>query len=187
MFERNRVDNALQTTSVPAEITLEDGLVTKGRFVINASRSIFDVLNGEGRFIEFETYEGEKSLLAKARLASVKIVSVPGANNLRARAREADAFDPHSILGVASGAPWDDVRRAYVALSKTYHPDRFAGMDLPAEVLDYLAVMARRVNAAYTALEVPHLAQKRAVVERAKPIFTSPQRFGAAPSRPVTP
>ena len=65
MFERNRVDNSLQQTAVPAEITLTSGEVLKGKFVIAASRSIYDVLNGESQFLDFETDGGERALLAK--------------------------------------------------------------------------------------------------------------------------
>jgi hypothetical protein len=39
-----------------------------------------------------------------------------------------------------------------------------------------MSAMARRVNAAYAALEVPMQAAKRAVIEKAKPVYTSTQR-----------
>jgi curved DNA-binding protein CbpA len=61
---------------------------------------------------------------------------------------------------------------AYFALAKAYHPDRYATAELPAEVRDYLAAMARRINAAHAALDVP---QKRQAL-RQEPIFTSPGR-----------
>lgn len=176
MFERNKVDNSLQQSTVPAEITLLSGEIIKGRFVINASRSIYDVLNGETQFLDFETYDGDRSLISKATLTAIKIVSMPASNGLKSRIRDADTFDPHAVLGVPASAPWDDVRHAYIKLSKVYHPDLFTGVTLPVEVRDYLAAMARRINAAYHALEVPQQAMKRAEVEKAKPIFTSPQR-----------
>lgn len=176
MFDRNRIDNPLQQITVPAEITLHSGEIMKGRFYINASRAIYDVLNGESQFLEFETYGGEKAWIAKATLASVRMINVPAANGLNARMADQAHFDPYQVLNVSMTTPWDDVRAAYVKLSKIYHPDLFAGVTLPREVSDYLSAMARRINAAYRALEVPHLAAKRAVVEKAKPIFTSPVR-----------
>jgi curved DNA-binding protein CbpA len=78
---------------------------------------------------------------------------------------------------VSSGAAWDDVRQAYLTLSKTYHPDLYSSVALPAEVKEYLAAMARRINAAYRALEEPQQTAKRATIEKAKPVFTSPQRL----------
>ena len=63
-------------------------------------------------------------------------------------------------------------RRQVFRLAKAYHPDRYATAELPAEVRDYLAAMARRINAAHAALEVP--LKKQAV--RQEPVFTSPGR-----------
>lgn len=177
MFERNRVDNTLQHMTVPAHITLNDGSVHKGKFIVSAARSIYDVLNGETKFLEFETFTGERSLIAKATLASINIVNVPAAGGLKAKLADGDTFDPHAVLGVTRDAAWDDVRQAYLKLSKVYHPDLYANVALPLEVKDYLAAMARRINAAYKALEEPQQAAKRAVIEKAKPVFTSPQRF----------
>ena len=65
VFERNRVDNSLQQMTVPAEITLQDGSIHRGKFLITAARSIFEVLNGETKFLEFETYDGTHSLIAR--------------------------------------------------------------------------------------------------------------------------
>ena len=177
MFERNRVDNTLQQMTVPAEMTLADGSVHKGKFVIAAARSIFDVLNGETKFLEFESYTGERALIAKATIAAINLTAVPAASGLRSRTSDGDQFDPYVELGVQQGAAWDDIRHAYLKLSKIYHPDLFVSVALPAEVKEYLSAKARRSNAAYRALEVPQIAAKRAVVEKAKPIFTSPQRF----------
>lgn len=176
MFERNKIDNSAQQTTVPAELVLEGGEVLKGRFLISVSRNIFDVLNGDGHFIEFETYQGERSLIARSTIKSVKLVSVSSANQLKGRVRETEGFDPHQVLGVTAETAFDDVRAAYLRLSKIYHPDRFHGVDLPAEVRDYLAAMARRINAAYAALEAPVQASRRAAIAKAQPIFTSPVR-----------
>lgn len=176
MFERNKVDNAVQQMTVPAELTLDDGQVLKGRFVVSANRNIYDVLNGETYFLDFETYDGERALIARATIRAVRIVPVANVNHLRGRVRENEAFDSYTILGVLQGAPWDDVRAAYVNLSKVYHPDRFANVALPAEVREYLSAMARRINAAYAALEAPVQAAKRAAMAKSAPVFTSPMR-----------
>ncbi|MGQ0455963.1 MAG: J domain-containing protein [Hyphomicrobium sp.] len=177
MFERNRVDNGAQQSTVPAELTLASGEVLKGKFVIPASRSIMAALNGDATFFEFETYDGARTLLAKATIASIRLVPIPTAPSLAARMRDVEGFSPHVVLGVAPDAAWDDVRQAYLTLSKTYHPDCFAGVQLPSEVRDYFSVMARRINAAYEALEVPHQVVREPKSEKAKPIYTSPQRL----------
>jgi curved DNA-binding protein CbpA len=85
-------------------------------------------------------------------------------------------FDPFAILGVTADSSHDEVKSAWHRLSKTYHPDRYAAAELPAEVLDYLSAMARRINSAYAALEAPVAAERRAASLRATPIYTSRPR-----------
>jgi hypothetical protein len=172
MFERGRVDNLAEQSAVPVEIAFADGTAAKGKMLVPAGKSVADALNGTGSFVEFEPYGGDKSYLAKAQLASVRLVGVPKAPNLQARLIDVDGFDPHRILGLSVGAGREEVRAAYFALAKAYHPDRYATAELPAEVRAYLGAMARRINAAHAALEAP---QKRQAA-RAEPVFTSPGR-----------
>ena len=172
MFERNKVDNGPEMSAVPVEAALADGSVVEGKLLVPMGKCVADALNGAAAFVEFEPYGGERSFLAKAQLASVKLIGVPKVPNLGARLADADGFDPHGVLGVAVGASREEVRQAYFALAKAYHPDRYAAAELPAEVRDYLAAMARRINAAHAALDVP---QKRQAL-RQEPIFTSPGR-----------
>lgn len=176
MFERNKIDNAAQQMTVPADLTLDDGEVVKGRFLVSASRNIFDVLNSDANFLEFETYDGDRALIARSTIKAVRLMPVVTANHLKGRMRESETFDPYQILGVTQDASFDDIRAAYLKLSKVYHPDRFHGVDLPQEVRDYLAAMVRRINSAFGALEAPVQAARRAQIAKARPIFTSPIR-----------
>lgn len=178
MFERNKVDNGANShhqSAIPAELTLSDGEVLAGHFIISASRAFSDVLNGEAQFFEFEPFNGERRFIAKSAIRSVKLLQVGSAAGLATRRPVEGAFDPYTTLGLKADAEWDDIRHAYLRLAKTYHADRFASVDLPAEVRDYLQAMSRRVNAAYVALEAPRLAVRK-VSMRAQPIYTSPAR-----------
>jgi DnaJ domain len=172
MFERNRVDNAPEVSAVPVEITLLDGTLIKGKLLVPILKTAADTLNGGTAFIEFEPYGGEKRYIAKAQLAAVKPVGVPRVPGLQSRLRDSGEFDPYAVLGLAHGAAREQIREAYVALAKAYHPDRYVNVVLPPEVGDYLAAMARRINAAHAALEAPE--KRRAM--RQEPIFTSPGR-----------
>ena len=176
MFERNKVDNQPETSAVTIEASLDDGRILKGKVAIPMQRTIYDVLNGPGSFIDFEPFDGERHLIAKSTLRSLKMIATGRGPNLQARLRDADGFDPYAILGVPRGSAWDDVKAAYHRLAKAYHPDRYSSAELPREVADYLAAMARRVNAAYAALEVPQAARKQAVAARSAPVYTSPSR-----------
>ncbi len=67
------------------------------------------------------------------------------------------ASTPTPSSASRAGASRDEVRQAYLRLAKAYHPDRYASVELPEEVRDYLSAMARRVNAAHAALETPRV------------------------------
>jgi DnaJ domain len=154
MFERNRVDrlNEPEKASTAVEVTLEDGEIVTGRVFFAATRSLGDELNNASGFIDFEAYDGNRFFLAKGSVQVVRPRAVPKADQLARAQTKNDQFNPWTILGIADGSGKDEVREAYHRLVKQYHPDRFAGMELPIEVKDYLNSMARRVNAAYTAL-----------------------------------
>ena len=170
MFERNRIDNVPEPNAIPVEAALTDGTTAKGKVLVPAGKGLADVLNSTGGFIELEAYGGERSYLSKSQLARVTPLGVPKLPNLGARLSDPGGFHPHAVLGLTEGASRDEVRQAYFRLAKAYHPDRYATAELPEEVRDYLAAMARRINAAYAALEVP--LKKQAV--REQPVFTSP-------------
>jgi hypothetical protein len=177
MFERNKVDNAAPpSVPVSVEIECDDRTVVKGRLIISGARTLAEVLNGSGQFIEFEPYDGPRRLVSKSIVRSIQTVNVPDARQLAARRREIEGFDPHSVLGVAADAPFDEVRNAYVRLSKIYHPDRYQSMELPPEVREYLAAMAARINIAYGALEKLMVAEKSRAAARSEPIYTSRPR-----------
>lgn len=174
MFERNKTDSGLQQIAVPAEISLDDGRTLKGRFIMSAARTLYDLLNGEGQFLEFEPYGGERCWFSKASLKTVKLVNVPQAKDLSARIKDSD--DPYVILGLPADAPFEDVRKTFHRLVMTYHPDRYATAVLPNEVREYLATMARRVNTAYGALEAAEHTVKIIKVQRSEAVYTSPVR-----------
>lgn len=170
MFERNKVDTVTRLHTVNVEIECHDGCTLSGRIAIPASRPLLDALNGQGCFIEFEPFEGERRLLAKSALRSIRLLRPPKAPRLDADAPDRSGFDPHAILEVTKGIDADGLRRAYLERSKAYHPDRFASVELPAEVTAYLETMARRVNMAYEALQPEATAIKPV---RSEPVWQS--------------
>lgn len=176
MFERNRVDTMTQSQQValPVEVTLDDGTLLKGRFLISANRPVHEVLNGPTLFLEFQPYGGEASLIAKATIRAIKLVNAPNAQQLKSGARIADTFDPHQILGVAADASPDEIRRAYHELAKVYHPDRYATAVLPDEVRDYLAATVRRINLAFQALDRSRVETSQKARARSEAVYTSP-------------
>ena len=151
MFDRSRNDRAEGPVTV--EITLEDGRELQGQFIITPGRTLTEVLNGTSSFMEFEPFGGQRTFVAKAALHAIKPLNVSAVPNLAAGLKDAGVFDPFAVLGLKPDATADEVRHAYLGLAKIYHPDRYAAADLPGEVRDYLAAMARRINAAHDAVQ----------------------------------
>lgn len=176
MFERNRVDNMTQgqQAALPVEITLDDGSLLRGRFLVSANRPVHEILNGPTLFLEFQPYGGESSLIAKSTIRAIKLVNAPNAHQLKSGARPGEAFDPHQILGVTPDATADEIRRAYHELAKIYHPDRYATAMLPDEVREYLAATVRRINLAFQALDRSRIEASHRATARSEAVYTSP-------------
>lgn len=178
MFERNRVETA-QPTAVPVELTTIDGDRIQGRMVIAAGRTIFDALNGNGSFVEFEPYRGERRYVAKTMLRDVRLLSMPKAQPLPAARDDDDVTsEPHTVLGVAKDASMSEVKAAWLRLTKAYHPDRYAGVELPGEVTRYLDATVRRINAAYKVMEKIHRSAAAAPAPATGTFYRMPRRFG---------
>ncbi|MEL6299965.1 MAG: J domain-containing protein [Pseudomonadota bacterium] len=167
MFERNRIDNNRDVVAVGAQVELSDGVQLTGKMIVTRARDVQETLNGSDPFIAFEPYGEDRMLIAKAQIRSVRPIEPAAVPSLSARIRDRDGFDPHTVLGVAKRADWDEIRSAFHKLSLAYHPDRYANASLPADVTDYLAATARQINAAYSALEAAHY--RPAGADRAAP------------------
>lgn len=57
--------------------------------------------------------------------------------------------DPYKILGVSSDATDDEVKKAYLALARKYHPDKYTDSDLS----DLASEKMKEVNAAYEEIQ----------------------------------
>ncbi len=162
--------------AVPVEIELMGGEIEKGKLILSSSQAPLDIINQPGGFLEFAPYAGEPRLVSKSTIASIRLVGVPRAPALRTRNGLTDDFEPYMILGVPQGSAWEDVRNAYIELSRSYHPDRYSSALLPPEVVGYLETMARRINAAYAALEAAERTAKRYRADLMPAVYTSRSR-----------
>ena len=152
MFERNRVDNRAETL-VAVEVTLADGSRVVGRAVLAPGKQVYKLLEGDEAFVYVETFEGDGTFVPKAEIKGLKVINTGRNAGAMLMTPDARNFDPYRILALDKAAAFDDIREAYVRLSKLYHPDRYAGVDLPREVKTYLEAMAKNVNAAFQALK----------------------------------
>jgi hypothetical protein len=170
MFERHSFEP--ETVAVNVIIQTGDNTRMTGRILAPRTRGLAEVMNGPSLFVDFETTDGDRLLLAKSAIKSVRSLHATRPADLQERVKDAAGFDPRSILGVSPTASRAEVRQAYLTLAKTYHPDRYASTELPAEVRDYLSAMTRRINAAYAFLQ-PQVTERPAAAQRAEAAYTA--------------
>ena len=151
MFERTKIDNTSKNP-VACELVFDDGREMLGHLLVGNLRGIIEELNAPGDFIEFEAVDRQRTFLGKRSIRSARSAAVAKVEPLDRRIREGVPFDPYVVLGVERSADRETIKRAYHALAKAYHPDRMQAIDLPNEIVDYATAMAKRINAAYSAL-----------------------------------
>lgn len=71
---------------------------------------------------------------------------------IKARHIEPPADDPYVMLGLAPGASFGEVRAAYRALVRTYHPDRHMAEGTPPEFIRVAEARMAAINGAYAAI-----------------------------------
>lgn len=153
MFDRmTSVNTENRRTSIAVMLTLDDGTTMAGEIVVSGHGDLQSYLNGDRAFYLFERSEGGPCYVSKTSIRRIDPVNAPDARQLDRARTQADRFDPFEILGIAPDAGRDDIRAAYHARVKVYHPDRIASLQLPREMIDYSAAMLSRINAAYEQL-----------------------------------
>ena len=150
MFSYSSNDQAQRALAI---LHLTDGRKLPVSIKLNLSGKLTETLNNQDHYVDVIAGAGQQLFINKRNIERVEISDPPQAKlNQRRRAADKAVFDPHAVLGVASGAGKEDVRAAWLNLVKAYHPDRFANLDMPQEMKDYAAAMQVRINMAYEQL-----------------------------------
>ena len=153
MFEKSRASNITgPVTQIPASVTLNTGERLSGTLSASGPGRLTEILNSQAPFVEFHCLDGTVLHFNKSAIISIAPLELPTADQLSRRNVDAAAFDPYNILGVTAMATPEQLRDAYVNMARVYHPDRYAAAGLPREVTDYIAAMAKRINAAWDIL-----------------------------------
>lgn len=144
MFENNSPQRAL------VNLELRDGTKLMASVRLPISGKLHDLLNNPDRFLDILGADGEQYFLSKDQVLRAAIANPPKAElNMNRRSADGRSFNAWAVLGIPSGSSPDEIKSAYRNLVKTYHPDRFANLDLPAEMKDYAAAMLSRINIAH--------------------------------------
>jgi DnaJ-domain-containing protein 1 len=129
---------------------LEDGSKTVVSVKLPLSGKLQEAFNNADMFLDVISAKGEAALIAKSRILRAEPADPPHAKlNQQRRSSDRSSFNPYTVLGVENTAGKEEIRAAYVALVKMYHPDRYALLDIPQEMKDYAAAMQARINMAY--------------------------------------
>lgn len=147
MFEKSGPQRSL------VHLTLASGKTMMVSLKLPMSGKLADVLNNAERYLDVLGPEGEQFFLSKDMVHRVAAADPPKASlNLNRRSSDQSGFNPWAVLGVTREASADDIRAAWLALVKMYHPDRFANLEMPQEMKDYAAAMLARINVAHDQL-----------------------------------
>jgi DnaJ-domain-containing protein 1 len=138
---------------VAVTLTLHSGDVLNGHVFVGQAQKLRDLLNNPEMFIDFEKRDNTLTLIAKSAIAMISAIDLPRTDQLARRTQNSAAFDPYHTLTVDRGANPGEVRAAYLAKARLYHPDKLASKDVPKEVADYMNAMFIRIQKAYEELE----------------------------------
>ncbi len=125
--------SSAQSQRALAKITLVDGKSQIVSVKLPMSGKLTDAFNNSEAFIDIITGDGTQQVINKATVARAEAADPPRAGlNQQRRSSDKSGFNPYAVLGVEKSAGADELRQAFLALVKTYHPDRFASLDLAA-------------------------------------------------------
>jgi DnaJ-domain-containing protein 1 len=131
-------------------VVLTTGERLQGSIILARAQKLTEALNRPDAFIEFER-DGRGSTIAKHAIAQVTSLNLPKTDQLSRRVPDS-GFDPYRLLDVEPDATHEQVRAAYIAKARLYHPDQFANQPLPPEVIEYLKATFIHVQTAYEEL-----------------------------------
>ncbi len=155
MFDRGTAPSRSETDTkaIHVRVELAGGVERFGIVRVPADKSLDAVLAREDGFLRFEHCTGEPAHLGKKHIVAIEPFEPPACDELTVGHKRFEAVNPYDVLGVREGASLADVRAAYLAMAKKYHPDHYAQIELPSEVAAYFSSVARRLNLAYDLIE----------------------------------
>jgi hypothetical protein len=132
---------------IQVRMVMASGETIIGALFASLAGTLRETLNNPDRFVEVEKVDGTSIFLSKDTIQSAALLVNPKADQLKRR--RADDINPYEELGLKPGATQEQIRAAYRAKERAYHPDRLAAAEVPKEVADYMAAMFIRVTTAY--------------------------------------
>ncbi|MEM9278287.1 MAG: J domain-containing protein [Pseudomonadota bacterium] len=141
-------DNSQKLKTANVHVVLTNGRELHGLLVCGVSGTISSALGGADQFIELHDKSGNPVFVAKHQIATLEPLKQGGKAMPSLQADALDQSRWHEVLGVSPTAAFDQVKTAYHALAKQYHPDLYPE-HMPDEMRFYAGEMLTRINKAY--------------------------------------
>jgi DnaJ-domain-containing protein 1 len=141
MLAGGKIRSKLKTRTT---IKLKDGSVLNGHVYCSQDERLSDLLNSDKRFLPFETMDGEIIFVTKDAMSQVMPKEKIGLENVY--------LDPYGILSLPKDASLENIKEAYHAKVRAFHPDRLTALELPDEIISYATDIMARINEAYQRL-----------------------------------
>ena len=140
--------------TIQATVAMNCGNKLDGRFIIAETSDLQRTMNGQGKFVDFETHDGSRMMLAKAAISAIVQREVPKSTPLEVD--NDNNFDPWLVLGVERDTPWHAIKSRFEALERAYHPQRFSVAGIPSEISNYAVEKSKLIAFAYNILKESH-------------------------------
>ncbi len=135
------------------DMVMTDSSTMRAIVMIPKGKTLKDIFNVEDTFLEVECLERGQMVFQREALRSVRPCALPAADQMEKRVKAAEKLGAHTVLRVPKSATYDVITAAHDALREVYDPTRAASAGMPAEVIEFMAAMCRRFEAARMELE----------------------------------
>ena len=146
------------------DMVMTDSSTMRAIVMIPKGKTLKDVFNVDDTFLEVECLERGQIVFQREALRSVRACALPAADQMDKRIKAAEKLGAHTVLQVPKSATADMIAAACDRLRDKYDPARAATAGMPPEVIEFMAAMCRRFEAARSELEglLPATAQQPA-------------------------
>jgi DnaJ-domain-containing protein 1 len=139
-----------EKVTLPVALVLNSGERLQGDLLLTRAQKLHEVLNRPEQFLEFAARDGRLLVISKNCITSASAIpDLPQTDQLSKRP---GMTDPYKVLEVERTVSHQELRSAYHAKARLYHPDQFANHPLPTEVVEYLNAMFIHIQTAYDEL-----------------------------------
>jgi hypothetical protein len=130
------------------DMVMTDSSTMRAIVMIPKGKTLKDCFNVTDTFLEVECLERGTIVFQREALRSVRQCALPAADQMDKRVKAAEKLGAHTVLQIPKSAPADSISAAHDRLRDVYDPARAAAAGMPPEVIEFMAAMCRRFEAA---------------------------------------